>query len=460
MTRAMHDNLNDADQEIAALRTALSECWTFCNTLAGLSYSHRKRTFRHAGREEVPEQAWQSCWRLCQKLYESWDEDHPSQVVPTLELYRDFCQSLFEARQRLDEVSDSVLRVSFELNNHLYNNQDGHLPSVFTERTLDFYKTLCHRLMKQPTSLPDETDTLLRACWALAEKLSNLRQSSGEGTTPEEDLLGSAIQACWELCDLFRAGWTKIRPDRGTPRPTQATFPPISQPPSFQTTTSSRSNSSLSNRQHPGFGRGLPPETPTTIIDDTSTAASSPVSATLPAMIVLGPASTGSAPVRGGAHHPHDGWDDNASAMSFYSASASSQRTSSTQRSASTATNRTKDLEDLIRYLLLKAGMDAGYSKVSGQNLPSYVKALPRTTFGVQPWQEKVFEEYRQFVLSRTAMFSMHDRSTRNITAVEMAKAVDWLAAKESFAWVRDLYRIVFKVGIEDAARWGGNIQV
>lgn len=34
-----------------------------------------------------------------------------------LDLCRDFCQALFDIRQRKDEASDSVLRVSFELNN-------------------------------------------------------------------------------------------------------------------------------------------------------------------------------------------------------------------------------------------------------------------------------------------------------------------------------------------------------
>ena len=148
MDQAMLE-LNHAEQEIKALKTALSECWTLCNTLAGLSSVHIERMFNFHGTGEVQEQAWRSCWRLCQKLYESRDEDHSSQVRPTLELCRDFCQALFEARHRGDEVTDSILRVSFELNNHLYNASDHNLPPVFRERTLDFYITLCHRLMKQ-----------------------------------------------------------------------------------------------------------------------------------------------------------------------------------------------------------------------------------------------------------------------------------------------------------------------
>ena len=247
MNEAMETQLTQAETEIAALRTALSECWTLCNTLANLSSSHRLRTFKFAGKQEQQEQAWRSCWRLCQQLYDSRDEDHAAQVIPTLELCRDFCQALFDARQRHDEASDSVLRVSFELNNHLYNTHDRALPEAFNERTLDFYITLCHRLMKQRTSLPEETDALLRACWSLAEMLFNLRQSSREGKNPDEELLGSAVQACWELCDLFREGWTQIRPERGTPRPSQTTFPVNSSYKSSSGRSDTQSSSGRSN---------------------------------------------------------------------------------------------------------------------------------------------------------------------------------------------------------------------
>ena len=78
--------------------------------------------------------------------------------------------------------------------------------------------------MKQRTHLGEETDALLRACWSLAEMLFSLRQNKREGKQADEELLGSAVQACWELCDLFREGWTQVRPERVTPRPSQTTF--------------------------------------------------------------------------------------------------------------------------------------------------------------------------------------------------------------------------------------------
>lgn len=460
MTKAMESHLSNAEQDVAALKTALSECWTLCNTLANLSSSHRQRTFKFAGKQEVQEHAWRTCWRLCQQLYESRDDDHASQVLPTLELCRDFCQALFEARQKLDQASDSVLRVSFELNNHLYNTHDRALPEQFTERTLDFYVTLCHRLMKQRTSLPQETDALLRACWSLAEMLFNIRQNSREGKSPDEELLGSAVQACWELCDLFREGWTQIRPDRGTPRPSQTTFTSHStSQSSFKSSSTrsadTRSNSSLSNRQyHDAVAvRSLPPETPTTIFDDAVTASSSPESGNVPHILVLGPASTGSSSVRGGTHH--DRWTSNASVLSGYSESASSQRSSSTATAGNEETQLTR-----LRCLLLKAGMNTGFSRLSGQQLPAYVKALPDTAFGALPWQRKIFDCYKKLVLGDKSMLTVNAMPSRRLGAYEVAKSVKWLGNSEQWAWMRDLYRLVFGFGIDEAERRGGSFQI
>lgn len=454
VSEAMESQLSQAETEIAALRTALSECWTLCNTLANLSSSHRMRTFKFAGKQEQQESAWRSCWRLCQQLYDSRDEDHASQVIPTLELCRDFCQALFDARQKLDEASDSVLRVSFELNNHLYNTHDRALPEAFNERTLDFYITLCHRLMKQRTSLPEETDALLRACWSLAEMLFNLRQSSREGKNPDEELLGSAVQACWELCDLFREGWTQIRPDRGTPRPSQTTFPINARNKSSSSRSDAQSSSGRSNR-HLGdklVKKAPPPETPTTIFDDATTAASSPDSAVVPNILVLGPASTGSNSVRG-THH--DRWSSNASVLSGYSESTSSQRTSSTATAGSEEAHLTR-----LRYLLLKAGMNTGYSRMTGERLPAYVNKLPDTAFGSLPWQKKVFTYYKTLVVGDKSMLSAAGMPARRLGANEVAKSIKWLGISEKWAWMRDLYRLVFGFGIDEAERRGGSFQI
>ena len=106
------------DSEVKALRAALEECWTLCNTLANLSSIHRERVFNSSGTPDAHEKAWKSCWKLCKRLYHSRDDVSESYGVRTnLDLCRDFCQSLFDVRQKKDETADSILRVSFELNN-------------------------------------------------------------------------------------------------------------------------------------------------------------------------------------------------------------------------------------------------------------------------------------------------------------------------------------------------------
>jgi hypothetical protein len=106
------------DMEIRSLKTALQECWTLCNTLASLSTHHRERVFSTSGTPDGHEKAWKCCWKLCQRLYDNQDEvDENFRIRINLDLCRDFCQALFDVRQRKDEIADSVLRVSFELNN-------------------------------------------------------------------------------------------------------------------------------------------------------------------------------------------------------------------------------------------------------------------------------------------------------------------------------------------------------
>ena len=106
------------ESEIKALKAALEECWTLCNTLANLSSIHRARVFSNSGTPDAHERAWKTCWKLCKRLYHSQDDVSDSYGVRTnLDLCREFCQALFDIRQRKDETSDSILRVSFELNN-------------------------------------------------------------------------------------------------------------------------------------------------------------------------------------------------------------------------------------------------------------------------------------------------------------------------------------------------------
>lgn len=447
---------------------------------------HRERMFSFSGSGDVQELAWKSCWRLCQNLYESREETAGTHVRPTLELCREFCQALFEARHRGDEVTDSILRVSFELNNHLYNTHDRNLPNAFRERTLDFYLTMCHRLMKQRTALPEETDALLRACWQLAEVLFSLRQNSRDGKPVDEELLASAVQACWELCDLFREGWTQIRPDRGTPKPVQRVFPGQSYQESYTSNQnnyqqnnqapSSRPSSSLSGTFHSVKSQMMPPETPTTIFDDQDEASPTESNIAVPNILVLGPDPTAMTSMTARGMSTHNRWSSNSSVSNY---SDASQRTATSVNRASTATPTPMqagsqsqqqqqqqqnnqgivDPEDTHQFrlqaLILKSAVNLGFGRQSPTTLTAFVKTLPATAFGQQPWQVKLFESYRKLVLNDPTLrgdLRQFLPAGRRMTASEIARAVQWISIRQGFDWFRDLFRLVFGFDPDEGA--------
>ncbi|KAL2136636.1 hypothetical protein VTI74DRAFT_2665 [Chaetomium olivicolor] len=461
------DAARGQDSEVKALKAALEECWTLCNTLANLSSIHRERVFNSSGTPDAHEKAWKSCWKLCKRLYNSRDDVSDSYGVRTnLDLCRDFCQSLFDVRQKKDETADSILRVSFELNNHLYSAQDSRaLPEAFRERTLDFYITLCHRLMKQRSDLAEETDSLLRACWALAEMLFSLRQNRRDGKAPDEELLGSAVQACWELCDIFREGWTQIRPDRGTPRPNQINFFAAGPPYGLQSTGSHQSETSRSNAgsraslhskreslrsladiERPR-SRPVVPETPVTEFEDTPV--SPDASPQMPNILVLG-TSGDSRSDRGGR------WSSNASNLSGYSQSS--------QHTSSTATTTTAEDINItrIKVLIVKAAMNIGFSRDQvaadgtggGASLQAFVKTLPTGSFGSLPSHAALLQNYKNLVLSDSSFRSSASLPARGkrFTAAEIAKSVGWMVLRSGqYGFLRDLFRLVFGIQPEDA---------
>lgn len=413
--------------EIEALRTALSECWTLCNTLASLSYMNRLRSHEDGFQED----AWRSCWTLCQRLYDTRDEDDASKVNMTLDLCRDFCQALFEVRVCDNDLADSVLRVSFELNNHLYYTHDRGLPDAFRERTLDFYITLCHRLMKQRTRLT-ETDSLLGACWTLAEVLFSIRQNKREAKPLNEELLGSAVQACWELCDIFREGWTlhsMRNSDRGTPRPSQTTFAQA-----FQQATQ-QSKYDFVDESAKGVGN---PETPTTIFEDTAIV--TPDQASVPNILVLGHGTTHGSDA-------HSQWPSNASSIS--------ERSRSSGRTASSTNTVTTIHEDAnfarLRVLITRAALNSGYHQGGPQKLSSFVKTLPIDAFGPAAWQTALLENYRKLVSCDPAFIEAGPRA--RASAIDVASACHLMLRNENFFWLRDLYRLVFGFPMEEALR-------
>ncbi|KAH7197220.1 uncharacterized protein B0J16DRAFT_377672 [Fusarium flagelliforme] len=438
--------------EIETLREALTECWTLCNSMSKLSSINRKRVAGKSGIPDAHEKAWRTCWKLCQRLYMSRDEDASNfNVKVNLDLCRDFCQALFDVRQRNDEAADSVLRVSFELNNHLYSAQDLNLPEEFRERTLDFYIALCHRLMKQRSDLAEETDQLLRACWALAEMLFNLRQNRRDGRRPDEELLSSTVQACLELCDVFRDSWTQVRPERGgTPRPGQP-FPLYlndqngrqsrgSNPSSVR----SRHDSVKSGRQEEKPRNPVVPETPVTEFEDTPISPQSR-SPTMPNILVLGTPSDNS---RGR-------WSSSASNLSSYSKSSARTSSTATTTAASEDANVTR-----AKMLVLAAAMNLGFNrdsihdpKAAAAALQSFVKDLPPGSFGSLISHSNLLAQYKNSVLTDAIIPRHHTLPARGkrVTAQEMAKSIQMMMkSSQRYAYLRDLFKVVFQFPIEE----------
>lgn len=333
--------------------------------------------------------------------------------------------------------------------NSLYSAQDTRtLPEAFRERTLDFYITLCHRLMKQRSELEEETDSLLRACWTLAEMLFSLRQNKREGQPASEELLGSAVQACWELCDIFREGCTSVRPERNTPRASQTSFFGHHEPSGRESRTSNRSSLSKaqSHKTLEERPRRVPvPETPVTEFEDTPLSPESE-SGAQPNILVLGTASDSS---RGGR------WSSNASSLSSYS--HSSAKTSST---ATTATAEDSNVTR-IKILILKAAMIVGYTRDAASegkggmgSLQTFVKQLPLGSFGSLPSHATLFQSYKALILSDAVLprYPNLPARGRRATASEIAKAVLYMMHRSSqYAFLKDLFRLVFNFTVDEA---------
>ena len=284
--------------------------------------------------------------------------------------------------------------------------------------------------------------------------LFSLRQNRRDGRPPDEELLGSAVQACWDLCDIFRDGWTQIRPDRNTPRPNQTSFFP--QPPADQTGRDSRQSnrSSLhskresvkSSHQEERPRKPPPvPETPVTEFEDTPISPESR-SPQMPDIMVLGPMSDGG---RGGR------WSSNASNMSSYS--RSSNRTSST----ATTTAATED-PNIVRSkaLVVRAAMNLGFDrdavadpKAGAAALQNFVQGLPVGSFGSLPGHATLLQQYKNSVLTdaflpRSQALPVHGK---RISAQDMAKSVQAMSSRSPrYAYLRDLFKFVFQFTIDE----------
>lgn len=319
---------------------------------------------------------------------------------------------------------------------------------------MDFYITLCHRLMKQRSDFVDETDQLLRACWALAEMLFNIRQNKRDGRPPDEELLGSAVQACWDLCDIFRDGWTQVRPDRHTPRPSQTGFTPhqaIDQS-GRQSQASNRSSihskreSVKSGRQEEKPRKPPPvPETPVTEFEDTPISPESH-SPQMPNILVLGTPSENS---RGGR------WSSNASNLSGYSKTSARTSSTATTTAASEDANVTR-----AKVLVLRAAMNLGFNrdaiadpKSAAAALQHFVQDLPIGSFGAQMAHATLLSQYKNSVLMDTIIPRHHSLPIRGkrVSAQEMANSIHtMIKSSQRYSYLRELFRFVFQFPLEE----------
>jgi hypothetical protein len=117
-----------------------------------------------------------------------------------------------------------------------------------------------------------------------------------------------------------------------------------------------------------------------------------------------------------------------------------------------------------LKTLVVKAALNVGFGRQSPTTLTAFVKTLPSTAFGTQPWQMKLFESYRKLVLNDPILRGDHRTiipNARRMTATEISRAVTWFARQEQFMWFKDLFRLVFNFAPEDAAgRKNAGIQI
>ncbi|ATY59436.1 hypothetical protein A9K55_002813 [Cordyceps militaris] len=450
--------LRGQHNEIERLKLLFNTAWTCCLEFGSYNTRRRKRDLSSSSVPDTHVYAWQTCWKLCERLYSDETSDKDSlNIRDGLNLCRKFCQALFELRPRKDEIFDSMLRVTFELNNHLYSGQDNrNLPEAFRERTLDFYVTICHRLMKQRSVLQDESDRILRACWSLTEVLFSIRQNRRDGNPPDENLFVAAIEATYNLNDLFREGLSASRSERSTPRPSQTSFSYHSPE---QTGRESRSSNHSSRSKREGSSKGSyqeerprkpphVPETPVTEFEDTPISPESR-SPQMPNIMILGPTSDGGRGSR---------WPSSASNLSNYS--HNSNRTSST----ATTTTATEDLHvTRAKVLVLRAAVQLGFNKeaivdvkTGATALQKFASELQPGAFGSLATHATLLQQYKESILADSfvprSSFVLSSRMKR-VSVQDLAKSVQVMigTSQARFGYLRELFKFVCSFPLEEA---------
>lgn len=285
--------------------------------------------------------------------------------------------------------------------------------------------------------------------------LFSLRQNQRDGRPPDEELLSSAVHACWDLMDIFRHGWSQVHPDRNTPRPSQMGFFPqqqqqseLSGRESRQSARSSHSRRDSVKSTHQEERPRVPPpvpETPVTEFEDTPVSPESR-SPQMPNIMVLGTSSDSG---RGGR------WSSNASNLSTYS--HGSTRTSST---ATTSANPEEPNIARAKMLVLRAAMNLGFNrdnvtdpKSGSIALQKFVQALPQGSFGPLPANATLLQQYKNSVLTDAIIPRYHALPSKGkrATAADIAKSISIVCKSSSrYNYLRDLFRFVFSFSVDD----------
>lgn len=285
--------------------------------------------------------------------------------------------------------------------------------------------------------------------------LFSLRQNQRDRRPPDEELLSSAVQACWDLMDIFRHGWTQVHPDRNTPRPNQTNIFPYQQQvdqsgresrQSLRSSQSRRDSLKSGHQEERTRKQPLPvPETPVTEFEDTPVSPESR-SPQMPNIMVLGTSSDNG---RGGR------WSSNASNLSSYS--HSSTRTSST---ATTTANSEDPNIARAKMLVLRAAMNLGFNRDSVSDpksgaaaLQKFVQGLPQGAFGPFPNHGTLLQQYKNSVLTDGIIPRYHDLPSRGkrAAASDIAKSISVISKSSSrYNYLRDLFRFVFSFSVED----------
>lgn len=215
-----------------------------------------------------------------------------------------------------------------------------------------------------------------------------------------------------------------------------------------------------------------PPETPTTVFDDTQDHIDSLDDDEQPNLLILGPekprAASSSALHR--SSNPHH-WSSAASVFS-----ESSVRTSSTATaSGSSSARNVPRVRAFLVYVATQKGFDmppappsttsasslAQYAQARNTTLISWIRSLSSDKFGDKPDQHAMLEKYRKIALNVYPQLSAKYGASPNlvleqeqsVSYAELGRAMLWMVKNPQYEWLKDLFRVMMGVGIEGALR-------